>query len=191
MHPLIYIVNCLEIVKEFLQGIRNEMPDGKQKQKLLEFLKHYAHTIENDFNLPIQAASESVSSLLWLDNLIIPASKDLKGIINVVVATLIEERERRQASILRNYTLRWNLPVRMERIAIMKKRLFLLLAFLVNTIQTECEKITENNECKNYVLNANSPDEQMTIDEYIEEIYIDIIDAAIAVDNDFSFCWHF
>ena len=130
------------------------MPDGEQKQKLLEFLKHYAHKIENDFNLSIQAASESVSSLLWLDNLMIPASKDLKGIINVVVVTLIEERERRQASILRKYTLRWNLPVRMERIVIMKKRLFLLLAFLVDTNQTECEKITENNECKNYVLNA-------------------------------------
>ena len=64
MHPLIYIVNCLEIVKEFLQGIGNEMPDGEQKQKLLEVLKHYAHKIENNFNLSIQAASESVSSLM-------------------------------------------------------------------------------------------------------------------------------
>lgn len=85
MHPLVYIINCLELGKEFLQGISNEMPNGEAKQKLSAILTLYGNKIENDFNLPIQAVREGVSSVLWLDNLMLPASKDLKGVIDIIV----------------------------------------------------------------------------------------------------------
>ena len=46
-----------------------------------------------------------------------PAVRDLEGIVSYFGQIIIEKRERRQSAALREYSLRWNLPVRMCRLA--------------------------------------------------------------------------
>ncbi|MEW8561944.1 MAG: hypothetical protein AB2541_07555 [Candidatus Thiodiazotropha sp.] len=114
----------MKICVEGLTDIMTDIPQEHQdRARLYNKICTYNQVLLKTYSDPLELICSGELPRAWLNILTEPAVSDLEGIVRYLTQIIIDERERRQSAALREYSLRWNLPVRMWRLAMIRQHL--------------------------------------------------------------------
>lgn len=183
MHPVIFLISCLKHCITFLREVADEMPEYKKKE-FLDSTCMFSNQFKKDYEEPLQAILNCKLSDLWLQRFTMPAVRDFQGMLDIVITTVLAERDRRQAFVLRDYSLRWNVAVRLWRIAQMKKRLLNQYKSFQHNVFTELDRMSA--ECESEYPGEDAAD-VIGVQDLSENIGCALIKAETTIEDQFDF----